>query len=229
MMLLLGGLGGVALAQMDADPEAVYFTATAQLPELDLGMWSEDDRLYRSRDGVWAVETEASDPRASGTLSGFYNADVDVETGHGIEWGTLRIANAAGTWVGPFTAMEYEPPEGDFMTGSGMLVGDGDYAGYTLYLQLDIEQYGPVRELHGVIFKGQPPAVEVMTDPVEVVVAKQDAVAGYIVVPVLRYVSATEVGPDVFTDPAQVKGRKAVVDIPAGTPITPDLLEPPAE
>jgi flagella basal body P-ring formation protein FlgA len=68
-----------------------------------------------------------------------------------------------------------------------------------------------------------------MTDPVEVVVAKQDAVAGYIVVPVLRYVSATEVGPEVFTDPAQVKGRKAVVDIPAGTPITPDLLEPPPD
>jgi hypothetical protein len=227
--LALGGPSGAVVAQMDADPEAVYFTATAQSPEVDLGMSSEGDRLWSSRDGSWTFEADASDPRASGTFSGFYNADVDIETGHGIEWGTLRIENAAGTWVGPYTAMEYEPPEGDFMAASGMLVGEGDYAGHTMYLQLDVIQYGPVRELHGVIFKGQPPAVEVITDPIKVVAAKQDAVAGYIVVPVLRVVSAAEVSPDVFTDLTQVKGRRAAVDIPAGTPITPDLLEPPPD
>lgn len=41
--------------------------------------------------------------------------------------------------------------------------------------------------------------------------------------------SETEVSPDVLTDLAQLKGRKAAVDIPAGTPITPDLLEPSTE
>jgi hypothetical protein len=77
-----------------------------------------------------------------------------------------------------------------------------------------------------VIFKGHPPTVEIITEPIRVVTARQDAVAGYIVVPVLRYVSAAEVSPDVFTDLAEIKGRKAAVDIPAGTPITPELLEP---
>jgi hypothetical protein len=229
ILVLLGGLGGVVVAQMDADPEAVYFTATGQVADLVYGMESEGESLWSSRDGVWAIEMEATDPRASGTLSGFYDADVDLETGHGVEWGTLRIDSPGGTWVGPFTAMEYEPPEGDFMTASGMLVGDGDYEGYTMYLQLDVEQYGAVREVHGVIFKGQPPAVEVISDPIRVVAAKQDAGAGYIVMPTVLVLSAAEVSPDVFTDPAQIKGRRAAVDIPAGTPITPDLLEPPAE
>ena len=169
---------------------------------------------------------EASDPRASGTLSGFANADVDIETGNGIEWGTLRVENAAGTWVGPYTAMGYTPPEGASNPTSGMLVGDGDYAGYAMSLWLDFLQKTPVG-IHGVIFKGQPPAVEVISDPITVVAAKKDAVAGYLVSPTLLVLSATGVSPDVLTDPAAVKGRKAAVDIPAGTPITPDLLEPP--
>lgn len=229
ILVLLGGLSGAVVAQMDADPEAVYFTATGEVTELVYGIESEGESLWSSRDGVWTIEVEASDPRASGTLSGLYNADVDLETGHGIEWGTLRIENAAGTWVGPFTAMEYEPPEGDFMAASGMLVGDGDYAGYTMSLWLDVIQQGVVREVHGVIFKGQPPTVEVITDPIRVVAAKQDAVAGYVVMPTVLVLSATEVSPDVFTDLAQIKGRRAAVDIPAGTPITPDLLEPPPD
>ena len=229
ILVLLGGLSGAVVAQMDADPEAVYFTATGEMTGTVDGMLSVGDGLWSWRDGAVTIEVEASDPRASGTLSGFTNADVDLETGHGIEWGTLRIENAGGTWVGPYTAMEYEPPEGDFMTASGMLVGDGDYAGYTMSLWLDVLQNSPVGKFHGVIFKGQPPAVEVITDPITVVAAKQEAVTGRIVVPTLLVLSASEVSPDVFTDLAQVKGRKAAVDIPAGTPITPDLLEPPPD
>ena len=122
--------------------------------------------------------------------------------------------------------MEYEPPEGDFVAGSSTMVGDGDYAGYAMYLQADMTQFGPAHDLHGVIFKGQPPAAEAFIEPIKVVAADLDAPAGYIVVPKLRVVSATEVSRDVFTDLGEVKGRRAAVDIPAGTPITPDLLEP---
>jgi hypothetical protein len=230
MLVLLGGLGSAVVAQMDADPEAVYFTATGQVTDEGVapGMLSVGD-LWSWRDGAWTVEVEASDPRASGTWSGFANADVDDETGHGIEWGTLRVENAGGTWVGPYTAMWYTPPEGAFTAASGMLVGDGDYAGYTMNPWLDVLQNSPVGKFHGVIFKGQPPAVEVITDPIKVVAAKQDAVAGYLVVPTVLVLSAAEVSPDVFTDLGEAKGRKAAVDIPAGTPITPDLLEPPPD
>ena len=225
ILALLGGLAGAVVAQMDADPEAVYFTATGEMTGTVDGMLSVGDGLWSWRDGAVTIEVEASDPRASGTLSGFANADVDLETGNGIEWGTLRIENAGGTWVGPYTAMEYRPPEGVFTATSGMLVGDGDYAGHTMSLWLDWVQNGPGK-VHGVIFKGQPPAVAVISDPITVVAATKDAVAGYMVVPTLLVLSATEVSADVLTDLAEVKGRKAAVDIPAGTPITPDLLEP---
>jgi hypothetical protein len=229
ILVLLAGLSGAVVAQMDADPEAVYFTATGEMTGTVDGMQSVGDGFGSWRDGAWIIEVEANDPRASGTLSGFANSDIDLETGNGIEWGTLRIENAAGTWVGPYTAMGYEQPEGTSSPTSGMLVGDGDYAGYTMSLWLDWVQRTPVG-IHGVIFKGQPPAIEVISDPITVVAAKKDAVAGYLVAPTLLVLSASEVSPDVLTDLAQVKGRKAAVDIPAGTPITPELLEPlPAE
>jgi hypothetical protein len=229
ILVLLGGLSGAVVAQMDADPEAVYFTATGEVTGTVDGMKSVGDGLWSWRDGAYAIEVEASDPRASGTWSSFANVETDIETGHGIEWGTLRVENAGGTWVGPYTGMWYDTPEGAFTATSGMLVGDGDYAGYTMSLWLDVLQNSPVGKFHGVIFKGQPPAVEVITDPIKVVAAKQDAVAGYMVMPTVLVLSAAEVSPDVFTDPAQVKGRKAAVDIPAGTPITPDMLEPPPD
>ena len=226
ILALLGGLGSAVVAQMDADPEAVYFTATGEVTGVVDGMLSVGDGLWSWRDGAVTIEVEASDPRASGTLSSVDNVDHDLETGHGIGWGTLRVENAGGTWVGPYTGMDYRLPEGGFTAASGLLVGDGDYAGYTMSLSLDVLQNSPVGKFHGVIFKGQPPAIEVITDPIEVVAVKQDAVAGYMVVPTVRVVSAAEVSPDVFIDLREVKGRKAAVDIPAGTLITPDLLEP---
>ena len=42
-------------------------------------------------------------------------------------------------------------------------------------------------------------------------------------------VLAAEAGPDAFTDMSDVMGRIAVVTIAEGQPITPDLLEPPAD
>jgi hypothetical protein len=223
MLALLVGPGGAVVAQMDGDPEAVYFTATGEVTGGVDGLLSVGD-LWSWRDGAVTTEVEASDPRASGTYSSVANADVQNE--QGIEWGTLRIENAGGTWVGPYTVMGYESPEGASPPTSGMLVGDGDYAGYTMSLWYDGLRNSPVGKFHGVMFKGQPPAIEVITDPIEVVAAKQDAVAGYLVVPTVLVLSAAEVSPDAFTDLREVKGRKAAVDIPAGTPITPDLLEP---
>jgi hypothetical protein len=80
---------------------------------------------------------------------------------------------------------------------------------------------------YGVIYRGDPP--EVISDPIKVVVAKEDARAGSFVIPMVRVVSSIGVSPDVLTDLADIKGRRAVLDIPAGTPITPDLLEPPPD
>jgi hypothetical protein len=236
IVVLLGGLGGAVMAQMDADADAVYVTpVSGETVSMDIGwvsrtagLWTEG--LYSSRGGQLKGISEWSDPRVSGPWTSTFNVDVDISTGHGVMWGTDRIENEGGTWEGPCRGIEYQPPEGDFFTVNCWLTGDGDYAGYTFFTQIDAYQHGgPTRVDHGVIFKGQPPAPEVMTDPIKVVVASQDVRAGSSLVPTYRVVSATEVSPDVLTDFAQLKGRKAAVDIPAGTPITPDLLEPPPD
>jgi len=160
-LVVLGASGSAVMAQMDADADAVYVTVETTPLESDAGTMSEVDALYSSRDGVGTYTNEASDPRVSGTSTIFWNVDVDRDTGQGIMWGTAHLENDGGTWEGPWTGMEYEPGDNDYFTTSGWLVGDGDYAGYTFYFQLDAFQYGgPVRMHHGIIFKGQPPVPE---------------------------------------------------------------------
>jgi hypothetical protein len=166
MLALLGGLGSVVVAQMDEDADAVYITRISEEPgEGRDSSVVESETLYSSRDGVVTGTAEWSDPRASGTFTSTFNVDVDPDTGHGIMWSWIRVENDGGTWEGPLSGMEYEPPEGDFYTMDGWLIGDGGYAGYTLYVQVDAFQGGgPVRTAHGVIFKGQPPTAEPPAD-----------------------------------------------------------------
>ena len=69
-------------------------------------------------------------------------------------------------------------------------------------------------------------------DPRMVVVAASDISAGdtvYADASSLRVLPATEVGPGTFTDRRDVSGHIAAVDIVEGQPLTPDLMEPPAE
>jgi hypothetical protein len=158
ILALLGGLGGAALAQMDEDADAVYVTIAAEPREADAGSVVRGDPLYRSREGVNVYDLEASDPRLTGTFSMFWNVDVDLDTQHGVMWGTARIENDDGTWEGPFIGMEYETAEGGLVATSGAMVGSGDYAGYTFYGQADARQHsGVVDRWHGVVYKGQPP------------------------------------------------------------------------
>ncbi len=161
ILALLGGLGGVAVAQMDEDADAVYVTIVAEPLEGDPGSVVWGDPLYSSRDGVNVYDIEASDPRLSGTFTSFWNVDVDLDTQHGVMWGTARIENDGGTWEGPFTGMEYEVYGGGLFSTSGTMVGSGDYAGYTFYSQTDARQHsGIVDRWHGVVYKGQPPVSE---------------------------------------------------------------------
>ena len=69
-------------------------------------------------------------------------------------------------------------------------------------------------------------------DPTLVVVATRDIPVGEVVYAnagSLRVLPATEVGPGAFTDPREVSGHIATVDITAGQPLSLDLMAPPAE
>ena len=159
-LALLGGLSGAAVAQMDTDADVVYTTyVTTEHASFDLGSVTGTEALYSARDGVSVHTNEWTDPRVSGTWTIAFNVDQDPATGHGIQWGTARIENDGGTWEGPFTGMEYKPGETDYLMNAGWMTGDGDYAGYTFYWEVDAEQHGSAdpRTWHGVIYRGDPP------------------------------------------------------------------------
>ena len=229
IMVLLGGLAGVpTMAQGDEDAP-VWVTLLTQ----ENGRLEGSPRVYDPgvglaktvRDLPLAVDKTYSDARLDGTQHYLYSEDC-FEHGICVGWGTMEIVGSEGTtWSGWWHEIDDHPK--DNTSFHIVLTGTGPYEGLTAILfSRGVWEQFPDAE-YGVIYRGDPP--EVISDPIKVVVASQDARAGSFVVPTLRAVSASEVSSDVLTDFAQLKGRRAVVDIPAGTPITPDLLEPPPD
>jgi hypothetical protein len=136
----------------------------------------------------------------------------------------VEIAGPEGTtWTGWVHEIDDADTDGvDDTSWHIVLTGTGPHEGLTAILfSLGVWEQFPNE--YGVIYRGDPPVV--ISDPIKVVVASQDGRAGSFVIPTMRAVSASEVSPDVLTDFGQLKGRRAVVDIPAGTPITSDMLE----
>jgi hypothetical protein len=174
-VMLLGGLGGAVVAQMDADADAVYVTRVSMEPvSADASTVAETETLRSARGGVTVQMEEWSDPRGSGMVTIPWNTDVDPKTGQGIMWGTNLFENDGGTWEGPCSGIVYRPPDqtagtsvgvlggpGAFLDVTCWLTGTGDYAGYTFFIQEDgFQNSGPTRVIHGVIYKGQPPVSE---------------------------------------------------------------------
>jgi hypothetical protein len=118
-----------------------------------------------------------------------------------------------------FTEMTFDPWDMDVKTPATLY---WDWDGQTLSFEQWEDAFPPRRSYTDHTFR-------LIQDPVEVVVAARDAVPGYVLVPALRYVSSAAAGPDAYTDILEVKGRRAAIDIPEGTAITPDVLEPLAE
>jgi hypothetical protein len=94
-----------------------------------------------------------NDPRVTGTSQITLNGDL-----HGTvmaEWGTTRLENADGAWVGTWTGASWN--DGSATSVSGWLAGSGAYAGYTYYFHV----YGPSTpfQVEGIIFEGTAPPV----------------------------------------------------------------------
>jgi hypothetical protein len=238
ILMLLGGLSGAVVAQSPSplaqgDEDAPVWVKLLTRGDLRIeGSPSSFEpgagfaKTVRDIPVGWDNSTY-SDPRLDGSQHFLYNEDCS-EDGICVSWGTVEIAGPEGTtWTGWVHEIDDADTDGvDDTSWHLVLTGTGPYEGLTAILfSLGVWEQFPNE--YGVIYRGDPP--EVISDPVTIVVAKGKARAGFFVMPALRAVSASEVSPDVFTDLAQVRGRKAAVDIPAGTPITPDMLEPPAE
>ena len=227
MCLVLGGTP--ALAQ-EAPAGVTNVTGTVVCDEFVPKIWNETAFGGYERDDAAWCESATSDPRVSGVFLNTYNVDcygVEEEQEFCIFRGAYVFDGPDGGWDCTWTGSDL-PVEETGLLITGLCLGTGGYEGLThVYQHTDATSFADGSDYRGAIYEGEPlPFSEVITDPVEIVVAGRDAVAGYIVAPAVQFVSGAEVGPDVFTDPGEIKGRRAAVDIPAGTPITPELLEP---
>ena len=228
MCLALAGIPALAQEAVEEAPAGVTIVSgTEGCHEPTPNIWNETAwGGYQRGEAHWC-EVTMSDPRVSGSWFSTYNLDcygVEAEPAFCMLRGSRVLDGPDGgwdcTWTGTF------PVEDDAILSTGLCPGTGGYGGLTYVFQYSTTAIVGGGSIRGAIYEGEPLPISVVTDPVEVVVAGRDALAGYTVLPALQYKSEAEVGPDVITDPLEVKGRKAAVDIPAGTPITLDLLEP---
>ena len=230
MCLALAGIPALAQDAVGETPAGVtIITGSEVCREPTPLIWNETAwGGYERDDGAWC-EATTSDPRVNGAFFNTYNVDcygVAQEQAFCMFRGAYLLDGPAGGWDCTWTGTDF-PVEHDGLLVTGICPGTGGYEGLTYVLQHTKTALTSTSSIGGAIYEGPPPVgPEVITDPVEVMVAGRDAVAGYIVMPALQYMSGAEVSPDVFTSASDVKGRKAAVDIPAGTLITPDLLEP---
>ena len=103
------------------------------------------------RGGVESVAARSNDPRASGTATFSFSADLSGDIG--IEWGTYRLETAGGAWEGLCSGSAWDG--GSSANGGCWLVGSGAFAGYTYH-----RSYSWTRGsgwVEGIIYPGSPP------------------------------------------------------------------------
>lgn len=163
LLALLGGLGGVVVAQADEEVHHGPFFAEFDDVSMSDPVWEAGPGFGRTSD--WEVVYEdvvATDPRLSGTwtviLNGHGMGSFDDPDRFGVYTGTARLENEGGAWVGEVLNFNSEPYERVRM----VVEGEGAYAGWTAIIDQADQEWSGFR---GVVFAfGLPP----LPDPVEV-------------------------------------------------------------
>jgi len=163
--IAIGLLAGSAVGVTAQDAEVaapVEFTAKwAFGPDVRAETFEFDGGNLMTRGGAWrpGVLTEASDPRLQGTLSIAANSNQIAGAGGPEVWNyAFRIENDEGVWQ-QMPTITLDVPDGDLNTHTGVLVGEGGYAG--LIAVFDNLDEGGTWTLHGYIIDGElPPAPE---------------------------------------------------------------------
>lgn len=138
--------------------QAVHVTGTETvLAVTEAGTRTTANGVEQMRGLVAATTDTMSDPRVSG--SGTIGGDYDrwLQTGAATQWGTYRLENDGGSWVGTWAGIAY-PGAGmaPIEDATAWLVGEGGYAGLTYYLHF--HGSGGTYEIDGMVFPGTPPA-----------------------------------------------------------------------
>jgi hypothetical protein len=129
-------------------------TGTNACPGLNPNLTKEPDGTWRVRDMTVECSDSTDDPRVSGTHTASWNMDFwgsPTQGGAGVQWGTVRLANAAGAWEGQLTGV-YSSGRGDTIV--VWYRGTGAYNRLAYYELLT--GFGPWK-IQGQIFPGEPP------------------------------------------------------------------------
>ena len=152
--LLTGSAFGVAAQDTEA-AAPVEFTAKWAFGGAVRPDTSEFvDGVLMTRGGAWrpGVITSASDPRLEGTLSIAANSNQYAGTGPEVWNYAFRIENAEGAWQ-QMPTINLAVGDGDLNTTTGVLVGEGGYAG--LIAVFDNLSENSTWTLHGYIIDGE--------------------------------------------------------------------------
>lgn len=154
--LLAGSVVGV-VAQDEAAPpvDPATFTADAVLhgEYVEVGCEFSDGVLHCRDEFQMAVD--ATDPRASGTLT--YGLNRDTHSFVKVHAGTVTVENDDGQWAGTFTG--YWDQQGGRIF-HARLAGQDGYEGWTMLLDDFCECNTPTSVMQGVIIPGDLPAAE---------------------------------------------------------------------
>ena len=157
--------GGTTITRSEAggpvaEDAVAVVTGSATCPGMPTSFdWTTDpDGTKHLRNDYHAdrCTVTTDDPRASGSRTSTWNADVwgDMrQSRFGIfQWGTARLENDAGAWEGTFSGVASNPVRGDFIVnwyqGTGAYEGLGYFELWTGYEPWKIQ---------GQIFPGDPP------------------------------------------------------------------------
>jgi hypothetical protein len=153
MLALLGGLGGVALAQADTEGAKVTHVTGTRVSAVEgtIDEWWEADGIGHGR-GLHATETiEWSDARLPSELQMVQN--VDALGREAVVTGATLLEGPEGYWTGEFTA--YCDPDSD-CHGMNTITGHGAYEGlFAVFRGFWADGPGSDWVFDGVIYEGE--------------------------------------------------------------------------
>ena len=169
ILALLGGLGGVALAQdedlwfadwLEPTVEGTFGVAGHELPSCTLDK-SERDAVVGPRNSgreirnlLFTCDVVFSDPRLSGTQTTRFTERCFPKGGC-VNWGTMDIVGADGAWSGWFQGIEDPGKQTDLHI---VLTGSGAYEGLTNIRHASGGFWMALTQ-SGVIYNSDPPPV----------------------------------------------------------------------
>jgi len=164
-LTLLGGLGGVALAQDEEASTPAFVTGNEVCQVIEEANAFPGASVARFRGQVMECEDDMSDARVSGTYTNVANWDGFPDLGKVIVWGTHALEGPTGGWDCSWAGTDDPTGANDGLV-FGVCPGTGEYDGLTYVFQhvwndtpdgIADGDFGDGTSIFGIIYEGAPP------------------------------------------------------------------------